>query len=87
MNALVAKILVLSGPVQDPKKFAAYLANLPTARLQEKIRDLEESQTRTGGGYRPFRERTPHTYEEHSTFATQRATQPAEGQGCPLQAA
>lgn len=85
MNALVSRILVLSGPVQDPKKFAAYLANLPTARLQQKIRDLEESHNRTGGGYRPFR--GIQHYESSITPISPRTTSPAQGPQGPSTAA
>jgi hypothetical protein len=47
-QALVKRVLELSGPVQDAARFEHYLHTLPTAALEQKVRDLVDSQERNG---------------------------------------
>lgn len=50
MNALISQIMVLAKPSRAAV-YRAYLERMPTRELQQKLRDMEESQTRSGNGY------------------------------------
>jgi hypothetical protein len=54
-KATIERVLELAGPVMQPEKYRRYLSGLSPAHLAAKLKDLEESQTRTGRGYCPLR--------------------------------
>lgn len=66
MNALISQIMTLAKPSR-PEMYRGYLERMPARELEQKLRDLEESQTRSGNGYRTGRDRTLMT---EKTWAT-----------------
>lgn len=80
MNTLISRILILARPSR-PEVYRAYLERMPTCELQQKLRDLEQSEHRSGNGYCPLRGLK--RYEDITAIPT-RTTVPAEGQGRTL---
>lgn len=80
MNATISQIMILAQPAR-PEVYRGYLERMPTRELQQKLRDLEESQNRSGNGYCPLRGLK--RYEDINAIPT-RTTIPAEGQGRTL---
>jgi hypothetical protein len=75
-KATIERVLELAGPVMQPEKYRRYLSGLSPAHLNAKLKDLEESQTRTGAGYRPYKTHETHPFD---TAATQRQSLPQKG--------